>query len=183
MSSSRLTRLRAALRDPRRWQRWGVEALFLVALVAGITLWQNRGLPEGPAPALAGPRSDGSAVNLSEKVGSGDTAQLVVFWASWCGVCRAEAGNVEAVARDWPVISVAMQSGDAAEVAKYLAEKRLKLPAIADDDGDITGPWGVRVVPAHFVIDPAGNIRFRVVGYATEWGLRLRLWWAQNVAT
>jgi thiol-disulfide isomerase/thioredoxin len=184
-----LNSLRTALRGPKRWKRWGIEAAFLLAIVGGITLWQNRDLPAGPAPALAGFRTDGSAV----KVGPGGTAiagsaaniktaSLVVFWATWCGVCKAEAGNIENVARDWPVISVAMQSGDHAEVAKYLAEKQLKVPAIADDDGDITGPWRVRGVPAHFILDPAGNIRFRVVGYATEWGLRLRLWWAQNFA-
>jgi hypothetical protein len=38
----------------------------------------------------------------------------------------------------------------------------------------------VRGVPAHFIIDPAGNVRFRVVGYATTWGLRARLWWAER---
>lgn len=178
MFASRTSRLLAALRDPRRWRRWGIEALLLAAILVGISLWQNRGLPQGPAPALAGLRTDGAVV----KLGVRDTSQLVVFWATWCGVCRAEAGNIEAVAERWPVISVAMQSGEREEVAKYLAEKQLKLPAIADDDGDITGPWRVRVVPVHFVLDPAGNIRFRVVGYATEWGLRLRLWWAQNVA-
>jgi thiol-disulfide isomerase/thioredoxin len=189
MPSPRFASLLRALRDPKRIRRWIVEVLILIAIVGGITLWQNRDLPAGPAPALAGFRTDGSAV----KVGPGgtaiagsaanmNTASLVVFWASWCGVCKAEAGNIEAVAERWPVISVAMQSGDHAEVAKYLADKGLKVPAIADDDGDITGPWRVRGVPAHFVLDPAGNIRFRVVGYATEWGLRLRLWWAQNVA-
>jgi hypothetical protein len=31
-------------------------------------------------------------------------------------------------------------------------------------------------------VDGAGNIRFRVVGYATTWGLKARLWWAANVA-
>ena len=53
--------------------------------------------------------------------------------------------------------------------------------AIADDDSDISEAWGVRVVPAHFVVDPAGNIRFRVVGYTTTWGLRARLWWATHI--
>ena len=176
--------LLAALRDPKRWRRWGVELLILVAIVAAVSLWQNRGLAEGIAPPLAGTRTDGSFA----KVGAGGTAladrtaQLVVFWATWCGVCRAEAGNIEAVAADWPVISVAMQSGDRDEIARYLAEKKLTLPAIEDDDGDISIAWGVKVVPAHFIVDPAGNIRFRVLGYTTELGLRARLWWAQNVA-
>ncbi len=179
MFRPKLSLMIAALRDPKRWRRWLLEAMILVAIVGAVTVWQNRGLAEGMAPPLAGVRTDGSAV----KVGAGETAeraQLVVFWATWCPVCRAEEGNIESVARDWPVVSVAMQSGDREEVAKYLAARGLKVPAVEDDDGDISIAWRVKAVPAHFILDPAGNIRFRVVGYATELGLRLRLWWAQQ---
>jgi hypothetical protein len=95
-------------------------------------------------------------------------------------VCRAEEGNIVAVAEDWPVVSVAMQSGDAATVAKYLKERDNPVPAVIDDAGLIAADWRVRGVPAHFILDPAGNIRFRVVGYATNLGLRARLWWAEN---
>ncbi len=156
----------------------------VVVLVAGITLWQNRNLADGNAPPLAGTRTDGSFVALGTEGSTSThrTAQLVVFWATWCGVCRAEAGNIESVAKAWPVVSVAMQSGERQEVAKYLASKKLGVPAIADDDADIADAWGVKVVPAHFVIDPQGNIRFRILGYTTTFGLRARLWWAQNIA-
>jgi thiol-disulfide isomerase/thioredoxin len=172
----------AALRDPKRWRTWLFELLLVIVLVSGVTLWQNRGLPEGPAPALAGVRTDGSAIKVDsgETVVAGQTARLVVFWATWCPVCRAEESNIVAVAEDWPVISVAMQSGSAAEVIAYLRQHDNPLPALIDADGVLAGSWGVRGVPAHFILDPAGNIRFRVVGYATEWGLRARLWWAQR---
>lgn len=126
-------------------------------------------------------RNDGVAEDLAEKVGAGGTATLVVFWASWCPVCRAEEGNIEAVARDWPVVSVATQSDDAPEITRYLRERGLTVPAIVDEDGDLARPWRVRGVPAHFVIDPQGKIRFRIAGYATTWGLRARLWWATHV--
>ncbi len=172
----KLDSIKLALRDPKRWKRWALEALILIVIVAGITTWQNSGLASGVAPPLAGTRTDGSSV----KLGADGTARLVVFWATWCKVCRAEAGNIEAVARDWPVITVAMQSGELKEIADYLEERGLKVPAIADDDSDIADAWGVRVVPAHFVVDGAGNIRFRVIGYTTKWGLRARLWWANS---
>jgi thiol-disulfide isomerase/thioredoxin len=177
----------AALRDPARWRRWGFEALILVAIVGAVTVWQNRGLPEGAAPPLAGLRNDGVSEDLSRKVGAGGTvsdaakATLVVFWASWCPVCKAEEGNIAAVATDRPVVSVAMQSGDAAAVSKHLKERGIALPAIVDESGALAADWRVRGVPAHFIVDPAGNIRFRVVGYATTLGLRVRLWWAENV--
>jgi thiol-disulfide isomerase/thioredoxin len=175
-------RLLTALRDPRRWRRWGVEALIFVAIVSAVSLWQNRGLPEGPAPALAGVRTDGTPVKVGAgtTAASGQAAQLVVFWATWCPVCKAEAGNIESLAADWPVVSVAMQSGSAADVTGYLDKEGLKVPALIDGDGALAGDWGVRGVPTHFVLDPAGNIRFRVVGYATTIGLRVRLWWAEN---
>ncbi|MCX8085632.1 MAG: redoxin family protein [Rhodocyclaceae bacterium] len=179
MKRVRLMPWLAAWRDMRRWRRWALEALILVALVAAVSVWQNRGLPEGPAPRLEGVRSDGSLV----KVGAGPTAQLVVFWASWCPVCRAEEGNVEMIARHWPVVSVAMQSGDAAAVTKYLKARGLELPAVIDDDGALAAAWRVRGVPTHFVLDPQGHIRFRVVGYATTLGLAARLWWAEHVAS
>lgn len=181
MSSPRLSALLAALRDPARWRRWGLEALILVAIVGAVTVWQNRGLPEGAAPPLAGLRNDGVHEDLANKVGAGKTvATLVVFWASWCPVCKAEEGNIVSVAADRPVVSVAMQSGDAAAVTKHLKERGIALPAIVDEGGTLAADWRVRGVPAHFIVDPAGNIRFRVVGYATTLGLRARLWWAES---
>jgi len=176
MTSPRIAAILAALRNPQRWRRWMLEVLILVAIVGAVSVWQNRGLPEGAAPPLAGTRTDGHVV----KLGSGDTATLVVFWAIWCPVCRAEESNIVAVAEDWPVVSVALQSGDAAAVTQYLKARGNPLPAIIDADGDIAADWRVRGVPAHFILDPAGNIRFRVVGYATNLGLRARLWWAQS---
>ena len=120
------------------------------------------------------------------KLGAGDTAHgaptLVAFWATWCPVCTAEEGNIVSVAKDHRVISVAMQSGDAAAVTKHLQERGIALPALVDADGRHATNWRVRGVPTHFVVDGAGNIRFRVVGYATTWGLKARLWWAENVA-
>jgi len=166
----------AALREPKRWRKWLTEAAVILALVSGVTLWQNRGLPEGPAPELAGIRTDDSPVNLAE----GNGTRLVVFWATWCPLCKAEASNIEAVAADWPVVSVAMQSGNTTSVARYLQEKGLAVPSIVDESGNIATSWHVRGVPTHFIIDPAGNIRFRVVGYATGIGLRVRLWWANR---
>lgn len=176
MRMPRFTAIFSAWRDLKRWRAWALEALLLTVIVGAVTVWQNRGLPEGAAPPLAGVRTDGSAVNVN----AGGTTTLVVFWAAWCPVCKAEEDNITAVAKDWPVISVAMQSGDAPAVVNYLKTRDITLPAIVDEDGEIAKTWHLRGVPAHFIVDPAGNIRFRVVGYATTAGLRARLWWAER---
>ncbi len=166
-----------------------LEGTLIVSALVGISIWQNHGLPDGAAPPLIGVRDDGVAANLSRKLGAGGTAKpgarpsLVAFWATWCPVCKAEEGNIESVAEDWPVYSVAMQSGEAATVSQHLRERGLKLPALIDASGAQALAWNVRGVPTHFVVDANGTIRFRVVGYATTWGLKLRLWWAETFAT
>jgi len=168
-----------SLLPQKRWQRRLLDAALIAAVILGAQYWQARGLPEGIAPPLEGVRTDGSPV----KVGAGDTANtptLVAFWATWCPVCKAEEDNIVAVARDHRVISVAMQSGEAATVLKHLRERGIDLPQLIDADGRHAMNWGVRGVPTHFVVDAAGNVRFRVVGYATTWGLKARLWWAEN---
>jgi thiol-disulfide isomerase/thioredoxin len=164
-----------------RWKRWSLEALLVVVIVAGVQLWQARGLADGVAPPLVGWLVDGRAASLADalKAANGRPV-LVVFWATWCPVCKAEEGNVDAVARDWPTLTVAMQSEGAAAVGRHLKERGLNFGAIVDEQGKLAADWNVRGVPTHFIVDSGGNIRFRLVGYTTEFGLRARLWWVSR---
>ncbi len=169
--------------DPKRWMRWMLEALLIIAIVVAVQLWQARDLPEGPAPALAGTLADGRAASLADALKAADGKPvLVAFWATWCPVCKAEESNIAAVARDWPTLTIAMQSGDAAAVAKHLKERGLDFPALIDADGRLATAWKVRGVPTHFIVDSRGIVRFQLVGYTTSLGLRARLWWASRPA-
>lgn len=155
-----------------------LEALAIIAVVVAVQLWQVRGLPEGPAPALAGAGIDGKPLDLAEivKTANGKPV-LVAFWATWCPVCEAEDGNIQSIANEHAVLSVAMQSEN---VAQHMQERGLSFATVNDPDAAHAKRWNVRGVPSHFIVDGAGNVRFRVVGYATTWGLRARLWWAER---
>jgi DsbE subfamily thiol:disulfide oxidoreductase len=157
--------------------RWLVNLLLLVAVFALVQWWQTRPLASGPAPALQGRAATGERLDLQALRGQ---TVLVHFWASWCPVCRAEQDNIQAVAADFPVISVAMQSGDEAEVLAFMKQERVGFSTIADPKGEIAGDWGVSAVPASFVVDATGTIRYQAVGYTTEAGLRARLWAADR---
>ena len=160
----------------RRILRLAVEVLVVLAIILGIRMWQQQDVASGLAPPLAGVLLDGKG-NFSLASKSGQPV-LVHFWATWCAVCRAEQGSIEALAKDYPVITVAMQSGAAEVVAAYLNKEALSFPVLNDPDGTIAAQWGTRAVPASFVVDGAGRIRFVEVGYTTGIGLRLRLWLA-----
>jgi peroxiredoxin len=158
-----------------RWRNWLRDLLLIFVVVIGIQIWQTRNLPTGAAPALEGALLDGTVVSLAEYRGQ---PVLVHFWATWCPVCRTEDGNIDALARDYRVLSVATTSGTAAEVSAYLQENGLDFPVILDESGTLGLAWGVRGVPSSFIIDADGQIRHAVVGYTTELGLRFRLWLA-----
>ncbi|MFZ5524069.1 MAG: protein disulfide oxidoreductase [Pseudomonadota bacterium] len=163
---------------PRRkiCRKRAFQLLVLIALVAGIRAWQQRDMVSGAAPPLQGMLLSGNAYALPAAPGQ---PVLVHFWASWCPICRAEQDSIAAIAQDHPnTITVAMQSGSNAEVARHLAAQGLHLPVLNDADGRLSSAWGVRAVPASFIIGPDGRIRFVEVGYTTAPGLRFRLWLA-----
>ncbi|MDZ4201722.1 MAG: protein disulfide oxidoreductase [Gallionella sp.] len=160
----------------RIWYRRAIQVVLLVVLVVVIRAWQQRDVVSGMAPPLHGTTLDGRTYSLPVKPGE---PVLVHFWATWCPVCRAEQGSIESIARDFPnVITVAMQSGNPEDVARYMREQGISFPVINDASGSISNTWGVHAVPASFIVDTNGEIRFVEIGFATETGLRLRLWLA-----
>ena len=165
-----------------RWQRWLIDAALIAAVFAAVQLWQTRHVPAGPAPAFAGPLAAGGQGSLAAwRAAHPGGPVAVYFWADWCPICKAQQGSISGLAEGWPVLTVAMQSGDPADVAKVLAERGLAWPAVVDEDGAITARYGLAGVPALAVIDADGQLRSVAVGYTTALGMHLRLGWAKVV--
>jgi thiol-disulfide isomerase/thioredoxin len=159
-----------------RLRRAALEVVVLLALLAGFRAWQHRDMPSGPAPALQGYTLAGQPYTLPAHPGK---PILVHFWATWCGICREEQGAISAIVKDHAQsITIAMQSGTADQLARYVQAQHVDFPVLNDPDGALAQRWGVNAVPASFVIAPDGTISFVEVGYTTAIGLRLRLWLA-----
>lgn len=164
----------------RRWLRWLVEAGVFVVIVLAIQWWQTRDVPGGPAPDFEAAFADGSRGSLAAfRAAHPGRVTALYFWAEWCPICKVQEGSVDRLRGDWPVLTVAMQSGDPPAVAKVLAERALPWTTAVDSDGQIAARYGLRGVPALVVIGPDGELRGVAVGYTTEIGMRLRLWWAR----
>ncbi|MDO8450312.1 MAG: redoxin domain-containing protein [Rhodoferax sp.] len=180
-------------RWPGRWlaqlrQNWkshlGTLLMFLL-LYAGIHAWQTRSVPSGVAPTFsapaAGPQAGSGTIDFASwRASHPGQAVALHFWADWCPICRTEENSVSRISRDWPVLSVAMQSGDAARVQGVLTRRQLDWHTAIDVDGQIAKRFGLASVPALVVVDSHDQIRFAEVGYTSEIGMRLRLWWAQT---
>ena len=166
-------------RKPPRWRRWAIEIGIFVAVFFAIQAGMARDVPAGAAPDFATVGADGRALSLAEwRAAHPGEAVGVYFWADWCPICTAQQGTIDGVQADYPVLTVAMQSGDAAAVAGVLVERGLDWTTAIDADGRIAQAYGLRGVPAFVIVGPAGEIRSVSLGYTTGWGLRARLWWA-----
>lgn len=147
----------------------------ILTFVGGAQFFASRGLVSGDPPPTRGVTLEGQPFDLAGLRGS---PAAIYFWASWCSVCKAMQGTIASVARDHRLIGVALQSGNASEVARYLKDAGFSLSTLLDEDGVMGKDYGLRGVPTLFILDRQGHIRFATSGYTSEPGLRLRLWLA-----
>ncbi len=174
----------------RGWKKWldpryllrELAIYGLILLLAGFlgNLWMTRNQVTGEPPPLSGQIIEPAAGEYRGRLdlAANEKPMLLYFFAEWCPVCKLQNPVIERIAADYPVIGVAMQSGSAEKLRRYLTERGLNIRVVNDPDGRISREWGVDGVPAAFVIGAEGEIAYSTRGYATEAGLRSRLWLA-----
>ena len=164
----------------RRWLRWLMEFALLALILVGVRTWQQWGMTTGEAPSFERVSLSGQTLNLDDYRGK---PVLIHFWADWCPMCKMEQSTISAISQDWPVITVAFQSGNEAKVQQYMNAHNIEAwPTIVDSDGALAKQYGVQGVPSAFILDAEGNIRFKEIGLTSSWGLRARLWLAQQLS-
>ncbi|VAW60783.1 hypothetical protein MNBD_GAMMA09-1526 [hydrothermal vent metagenome] len=152
-----------------------LQGLLLLAVYLSIRAWQGRDDIQGLAPVIQGVQLNGEAYDLMQYRGE---PVLIHFWATWCPICQQESSNIDALAKDHNVITVATWIESIDEVETYMREEKLTMPVIVDGDRRLAKKYAIKAVPYSFIIDGKGAIQFIEKGYSTEFGLRLRLWWA-----
>ncbi|MDO5289014.1 MAG: redoxin domain-containing protein [Pseudomonadota bacterium] len=154
----------------------------MAGVLLGVHVWQTRHVPSGMAPdfqAQAVSAQPQAQLSLAQwRAAHAGRPVALHFWAEWCGVCRLEQHNITRVGSDWPVLTVAMRSGNAEAVRSVLAQRGLDWATVIDPQGALARQYGLGAVPALVVLRPDGRMAAVSVGYTTELGMRLRLWWA-----
>ena len=152
---------------------WLVYIVLFLVVMQGANWWKTRDAANGNLSEFSGVLMDGTAFTIAEFAGK---PVLFHFWATWCPICDLQKNNVQSISQDYPVITIASWSEGKAEVKAYMRENQLTFPVMLDNSGELAQTFGLKGVPASFILAPNGEIKFVETGYSTEPGLRLRLW-------
>ncbi|VAW52717.1 hypothetical protein MNBD_GAMMA05-520 [hydrothermal vent metagenome] len=157
----------------KRWGSWLIYIVLFIAVMLGANWWKTRDALSGNLSEFSGKLMNGSSFTIAAFSGK---PVLFHFWATWCPICDLGMDTIESISHDYPVISVASWSKGQTEVKAYMLENQLTFPVMLDNSGELAQTFGLKGVPASFILSPTGEITFVETGYSTEPGLRLRLW-------
>lgn len=123
-------------------------------------------IPVIPAPDFTLTDQYGETHTLSDYQGQ---TVFLNFWATWCGPCKMEMPDIQALYEDWDenagdlvVLGVAGpgigREGSAEDIAAFLEANGYTYPVVMDDTGTLFYQYGISAYPTTFMIDPEGNV-------------------------
>lgn len=123
-------------------------------------------IPVVPAPDFTLTDQYGETHTLSDYQGQ---TVFLNFWATWCGPCKMEMPDIQALYEAWDenagdlvVLGVAGpnigQEGSAEDIAAFLEENGYTYPVVMDDTGALFYQYGISAYPTTFMIDTEGNV-------------------------
>lgn len=109
---------------------------------------------------------DNGNMRLSEQRGN---IVMVNFWASWCGPCREELPEMEALYQEYADLGfeiLAVNVDDHPDKANVLLDDiEVSFPVLFDTAGEVSELYDVNAMPTTVIIDRDGNQRILHEGY------------------
>ncbi|RZW14961.1 MAG: TlpA family protein disulfide reductase [Desulfobulbaceae bacterium] len=120
-----------------------------------------------PAPAFSGTdQLSGKTINLEDYRGK---IVFIDFWASWCPPCLLSMPaydklRSELETEQFEIIAINVDE-NTEDGLDFLVDNPVSYPVLADPNGEIGIPYGIRSLPVSFLLDKDGTIVRTYRGY------------------
>ncbi len=159
----------------KKFLKEGIITLILAfVLITVIGYFRKPELSFSTLPALTIPMVNGEEFQTSTYH---DKPLIIHFWATWCPTCKLEISNFNTIAKEYNLITIAVQSGSNEELKTFMKERELDFPLINDRNGVLAKKFAINAYPTTFIFDKNKEVAFAEVGYTSTWGFKLRMWW------
>ena len=150
----------------RQCNAWCAAFIALLCVECGIASAQSlKPWGNGATPALDLADPGGQKHRLADFRGK---VVLVNFWATWCEPCRDEMPSMQRLQRRFegkPFVVIAVNVGESeARIGEFLQKLPLDFLILRDHSSAAMKAWGVRGLPASFVVGRDGRIRYSYIG-------------------
>jgi peroxiredoxin len=104
----------------------------------------------------------GETVTLAGYIGKKPV--LLVFWASWCTICRDEIPRLNKLNVDRFTV-IAVNEGESAwKTKRFIAQNNIDYQVVLDSDGSVAKAFQVPGVPASAILSKSGLVVYRGTG-------------------
>ena len=139
-------------------------------LCAGACAEQGPQIPGAvgaPAPAYGAITMQGDSVELGAMKGS---VVLLNVWATWCIPCRREVPELQALHQEYErkglrVWGISVDAGEAdADVNAFMQDFKVTYTVLRDPAERVLSVFRIQGVPASYLVDREGIVRWRTLG-------------------
>ena len=91
------------------------------------------------------------------------------FWATWCSPCKEEMPSMEELCKqfkdkDFVFLAISVDYAGIKPVKEYIEKNRYTFPVLIDPKGKTLDLFGVRGIPATFLINQKGGLIGKAIG-------------------
>ncbi|MHC4728919.1 MAG: TlpA disulfide reductase family protein, partial [Planctomycetota bacterium] len=120
-----------------------------------------------PAPAFTLQDLNGNNVSLADFRGK---VVIIDFWATWCPPCIREIPDFielydQYKDKGFEMVGISLDQAGISVVKSFAQKVKINYPVMMTDGRVDKAYGGITSIPTTFIIDPAGNIRKKYVGY------------------
>lgn len=136
-------------------------------LILALVGCEKKQIDSAKAPQFKLPDINGNQVSLSDFDGK---VVILDFWATWCPPCVKEVPHFvelydEYKEQGFEMVGISLDAGGANDVKPFVEKMNVNYTMLIGNQ-DVTKEYGgIGGIPTTFVIDKAGQIRQKYVGY------------------